>query len=123
MFNAFLTTSLVLILFLDLLGVIVYIIVSGIVRARKHGSVRPGVSLPAPCPAGAPAYTAFSPAPTYFASATAAPESHRGGWGGLKRLRDRFSRKESSPARSDLGEMDAGHRKIGTILNSFKEDI
>lgn len=122
MFNAFLTTSLVLILFLDLLGVIVYIIVSGIVRARKHASIRPVVSLPA-TPTSIPAYTAFSPVPSYFSAPRSAPGPHRGGWRGLLGLGTRFSRKESSPSRSDSGEIDAGHRRIGAILNSFKEDI
>ncbi len=120
MFNTILTTSLEIILLLDILGAIVYFVVSGIVRARRQSSVRPAVAVPGvPCPAGAPAYTAFTSATPYFSSAPSAVASDHGG--GLRGLRSRFSRKAADPPAH--GDVEAGHLKIGTILNSFKEDI
>ena len=124
MFNAFLTTALEVIVLLDILGAIVYFIISGIVRARKQSTVRPAVPVPViSFPAGAPAYTAFTPATPYFSSAASPSPSDRGGWSGLRGLRDRFSRKAPASARPEQSDVEAGHRKIGTILNSFKEDI
>lgn len=124
MFNAFLTTALEVILLLDILGAIIYFIVSGIVRARKQSTVRPAVPVPvASYPVGAPAYTAFTPNTPYFSSVASPSPSAHGGWSGLRGLRDRFSRRAAAPAGPEHGDVEASHRKIGTILNSFKEDI
>ena len=51
MFNTFLTTALEVVILLDLLGVIIYFIISGIVRAKKNpggGSVAPPGVAPVP---------------------------------------------------------------------------
>ncbi len=124
MFNTFLTTALEVVILLDLLGVIIYFIISGIVRAKKNpggGSVAPpGV---APCPSGPSGYTAF---PTDFSYVSSFPSpivsSSGRGWLGLKGLKDRFTNRSGSKG-IQSNDIEPEQRRIGMILNSFKEDV
>lgn len=119
MFNNVLTTTLEAIILLDILGAIIYFVVSGIVRARKQPSPRSAVPVSV-APAGVSAYAGLSPVTPYLSSASSAAPPSRSGWFGL---RDRFSPRAPSTSPSGPRDVESGHRKIGMILNSFKEDI
>lgn len=113
MLNNLLNATLEVVILLDVLGVIIYFVVSGIVRARKQPSVRP-----TPCPAGPAGYAAFS---IPYASPTSDDiPSHRGV---LKGLKDRIARRYEPTPVPEAAGIEAQQRKIGVILNSFKEDV
>lgn len=119
MLNNLLNATLGAVILLDVLGVIVYFVVSGIVRARRQPSARPSV---APCPAGAAGYALLSSEISYASSSVPEP-APAPRWSGLKGLRDRIAhRRDPAPAAEAAG-VEVQQRKIGAILNSFKEDI
>jgi hypothetical protein len=120
MLNNLLNATLGAVILLDVLGVIVYFVVSGIVRARRQPSGRPSV---APCPAGAGGYALLAPEIPYASSPVPEPAPSPRGWSGLKGLRDRIAhRRDPAPVVEPVG-VEAQQRKISTILNSFKEDV
>ncbi|GEM_PF-6837973 len=118
MLNNLLNATLEVVILLDVLGVIVYFVVSGIVRARKQPSARPSV---APCPAGTAGYPLFAPEIPYASSPVPDPVPSHRGWPGLKGLKDRIAHRRDPVA--EAAGVEAQQRKIGAILNSFKEDV
>ncbi|MSS71139.1 MAG: hypothetical protein EXS64_06595 [Candidatus Latescibacteria bacterium] len=119
MFNTILTTTLEAVILLDILGVVVYFVISGIVRARKQPSVRPSV-----IPAGPVGYAAFSPSLPYASPASPAPAASHRGWPALRGLKDRMARRHESEAPvPETAGIEVQQHKIGLILDSFKEDV
>jgi len=121
MFNHLLTATLEAVILLDVLGIVVYFVVSGIVRARKQPSTPPSA---APCPAGPAGYAPF-PSSLPYASPSlsdSAPSSH--GWPAFRGLKDRIAHGQApAPGREAPAGVEAEQRRIGAILNSFKEDV
>lgn len=116
MLNNLLNATLEVVILLDVLGVIVYFVVSGIVRARKQPSARPSV---APCPAGTAGYPLFTPEIPY--ASPSVPVSSPRGWPGLRGLKDRITHRRDPVV--EVAGVEAQQNKIGIILNSFKEDV
>ncbi len=120
MFNVLLNATLEVVILLDVLGVIVYFVVSGIVRAKRQPSARPSVT---PCPAGTAGYALFSPELPYASPSVPDPVSSPRGWPALKGLKDRIARRRDPVPVVEAAGVEAQQHKIGIILNSFKEDV
>lgn len=127
MLNIFLTTALEMIILLDILGVVIYFVVSGIVRAKRQPSDQPAVPASAgmtPCPVGPPVYTAFPCNASYVSTSSPAVTPSRNGWLGLRNLKDRITRRtDPEVSRTEDTGIEAEQHRIGMILNSFKEDV
>lgn len=118
MLNSMLTATLEAVILLDILGVVTYFVVSGIVRARKQPSVRP-----TPCPAGPAGYVAFSPSIPYTSLSSPDDTSSHRGWPVLRGLKDRIAHRHEPIPGAEAADIEVQQRKIGMILNSFKEDV
>jgi hypothetical protein len=119
MLNHLLTATLEAVILLDILGVVVYFVVSGIVRSRKQPTVQPSI-----IPAGPPGYAPFPSSIPYASPSLPDDTSSPRGWPGLRNLKDRIThRREPAPLRAEASDVEAEQRRIGVILNSFKEDV
>ena len=132
-----LTTALEIIIVLDICGAVAYFVISGLVRsgkARAEGDASPlrepriqswvagGISGPSP-------QLAYSPGEFSAVYAAAPPEPGKGFslTAGLKRrfgsLKDRFTYRPAPGNRGvEAQELSGEHRKLGRILDSFKEE-
>ena len=132
-----LTTALEIIIVLDICGAIAYFVISGLVRSRKaraegeasspQGSriqswTTGGISGPSP-------QLAYSPGEFSAVYAAAPPEPEKGFslTAGLKRrlgsLKDRFTYRPAPGNRGvETEELSGEQRKLGRILDSFKEE-
>ena len=124
MLNSFLTAALEVVVLLDILGVMTYFVISGIVRAKKNPDRRPLVPADVrPCPAGPPGYATFPSEVSYASGSSSDFTSCPRGWLSFRSLKGRMGGLRSKTSRADATGIEAGQRRIGMILNSFKEDV
>ena len=144
MLAGILTTALEIVIVLDICGALVYCVVSGLARQQKadadNGISPLEVTYAAalqPCPAGG----AIAPPPSVVCppggedlriyatpEPTAEPQQEHGLAGAFRRhidsLRKKFTyRPGNGTAGVRKDDMDEANRKLGRVLDSFKEDV
>ena len=144
MLAGILTTALEIVIVLDICGALVYCVVSGLAREKKadadHGISPLEVAYAGalqPCPAGG---VIASPAPVVcppgsedlrvytVPEPTAEPQQEHGLTAAFRRhidsLRKKFTyRPGNGTAVVQKDDMDEAQRKLGRVLDSFKEDV
>jgi hypothetical protein len=141
MLPGFLTTALEILIILDVCGAVVYFALSGLIRSRNP---KPGLDVPQlqpaypnrlqPCPAGGVPTGIYSappsPTPTEAAiyAGTGAPpveEKRPGFCAGFKHriasLRGKFGYRAHAGTVEPVS-LDDEHRRLGQVLDSFKEE-